>query len=327
VPTEASPSLLRGKTALVTGAGGYIAGALVPALLERECRVVRLSRRELTPLAGVEDIQGDPRDPECWTGPLLEADAIFHLAGETSAYAAAADPLNGVRATLLPLIHLTNAFAAAGRRPVVVMAGTVTVLGSPERVPADDDTPLQPLGFYDAHKLMAEMHLRQAVRAGQVRGCTLRLANVYGIGPRSQGAEDRGVLDRMVRRALACEAITVYGDGSQLRDYIHLDDVVSAFMSASCCPDAWDGGAMMVASGEGHTLVQAFSLAAERVATITGRPRVEIKHVAWPSGALPTEFRHFVGRPTRLPALTGWLPTIRLREGLDRSAAILTTAR
>ncbi len=314
---------LTGKTALVTGAGGYVAGALVPALLAQGCRVLRLSSRELPPLVGVTDIRGDVRDTERWSGPLLEADIVFHLAGETSAYAAAADPLAGVKSNVLPIVHMTQAFASVGRRPVVLLAGTVTVLGSPEILPADDDTPARPLSFYDVHKLMAEAHLAQAVRSGQVRGCTLRLANVYGIGPQIQGASDRGILDRMVRKALAGETVTIYGDGSQMRDYVHLDDVVSAFMAAASCPAAWDGDVMMVASGEGHSLSQAFCLAAQRVTVATGRVPVPVSYVPWPASALPFEFRNFVGHPTRLAALTGWAPKVRLQDGLDRSVASL----
>lgn len=312
------------RSVLVTGAGGYIGSALVVALTAAGARPIRLSRRELPPLAGARDVTGDPRRAETWAGALLDAEIVFHLAGETSTYAALADPLSSVEANILPLVHLGQAFRKAGRAPVVVAASSCTLFGRPDRLPVSEDTPPRPLSHYDTHKLMAELQLAQDVREGFVRGCSLRLANVYGRGPASQGAADRGILDRMVTKAMAGEAITLYGDGSPMRDYIHLEDVVRAFMAAALSPAAWDGRAMMVASGVGHSLARAFGLVAERVALTTGRDPVPLVSVPWPAGAHAVEFRDFIGLPERLRAASGWTASISLADGIDRAIGQMT---
>src|SRR3972149_3463042 len=85
--------------------------------------------------------------------------------------------------------------------------------------------------FYDISKLAAEMYLGQYVREGWIRGCTLRLSNVYGRNKAGQ-QQDRGVIDKIFSRAMSGKSITIYGDGGYVRDYVFIDDVISAFVLA-----------------------------------------------------------------------------------------------
>ena len=311
-----------GRRILVTGAGGYIAGVLIKALLARGSHVIRLSRRELPPQAGVVDVMGDPRLPATWTDPLLDADIVFHLAAETSTYAAAANPLASLEATVVSTLALIEGYRHAGRMPAVVMASTALVLGLTQNLPASDATPPQPVTVYDMHKLMAEMHLAQAARDGFVRACSLRLANVYGPSPQAHGAADRGILNRMVRKALAGEAVTIYGDGALLRDYVYVDDVAAAFLAAGAAIETCTGRSFLVASGESVTIGRAFTLVAERVTVLTGR-EVTVRHVDWPAGMAAIEYRNFVGDSRGLADAAGWQPRIALQDGIDRTIAAL----
>ncbi len=311
-------ALWAGRSVLVTGASGYVAGAVAARLSAAGGRMIRLSRRRLEPLSGAVDVVGDIGDAELWHDLAGRVDAILHLAGETSFYAAERDPRASLDANVVPVVNAIAAAAAAPNRPVLVVAGTVTQVGLTEALPVNETAPDNPITVYDLHKSCAERHVLLAAARGTVRGCCLRLANVYGPGPNSNGSPDRGILNKLVRGALAGQPITIYGDGSHIRDYVFLDDVVDAFLAAAAHPDAVCGRAFLVAGGRATRLGEAFSLVAERVTALTGRT-VELRHAPWPDGLLPIEFRNFVADVSALAQATGWRPRVGLSDGIDRT--------
>src|SRR5262249_49344609 len=130
-------------------------------------------------------------------------------------------------------------------------------------IPVDDAAHDNPCSVYDRHKLAAEMILREATAGGAVRACSLRLSNVYGYGGGSSVYANRGILNIMMRRAGDGEPLTLYGNGAYLRDFIHIEDVVDAFLHAIATPDVCDGGHYLIASGHGHTLADAYAMIAE----------------------------------------------------------------
>jgi nucleoside-diphosphate-sugar epimerase len=218
---------------------------------------------------------------------------------------------------VLPLLYVLEHARARGHKPLVLFASTVTAYGLPERLPVDESFPDDPRSVYDLDKIAAERFLAHYARTGVVRGATLRLANVYGPGPRSS-KPDRGVLNAMVRRALAGERLNVYGTGEWLRDYVYVDDVARAFVHAARRPDAVNGRSFIIASGQGVTVAEAVRLVAELVGAHTGR-RVEVEHVPPPSHLSPVETRQFVGRTDAFHAATGWSPSVSLREGIKKT--------
>ena len=149
-----------------------------------------------------------------------------------------------------------------------------------------------------------------------MRGAILRLANVYGPGPRSSSA-DRGVLNMMVRRGLSGEELTIYGDGNFMRDYIYVEDVASAFIMAASNMDQVNGQHFVIGSGDGHTIAEALRLVAASVERKTGRG-VQVVHVEPPPTLSPIEKRSFVAATTRFTGATKWRAKVTLQEGIDR---------
>jgi nucleoside-diphosphate-sugar epimerase len=199
----------------------------------------------------------------------------------------------------------------------VLLSGTVTEMGIPKRLPINETHRDEPLTIYDVHKLMAETYLKHYACLGTVRGAVLRLANVYGPGPRSSNA-DRGVLNMMIRRALANETLTVYGNGEWVRDYIHVEDVARAFLLAALHIDKLNARHFVIGCGTGHTLREAFSLVADRVALRTGvHVRVDSVEPTRPLSII--ELRNFIGDSSAFSEATGWMPYYNLQDGLDQT--------
>ena len=304
------------KTVAITGASGYLASALIDALQKTPAHILRVSRRDLHPISGTETLKADVRTSDCWENVVSKADIIFHLAGNTSVYAAAKSPADSLNSTVLPITHLVKAAQESRRRPRVVFASTATVYGLTNELPVSEDAPTEPVTNYDLHKLFAEKQLGLASNQGILEGVSLRLANVYGASSSNSSANDRGILNRITRMALQGANLKLYGDGNYLRDYVYIDDVVSAFMVAGIAEKVV-GRSFNVATGKGITVRDAFHLVAERAARVTGK-RVNIENSPWPEGADPIEFRNYVADITGLQNFAGWHPMISLNEGVDR---------
>jgi nucleoside-diphosphate-sugar epimerase len=308
-----------GKSVLITGGGGYIASHLISQLSAVECRIVRAMRQERAApaceRAVIEDRICDVREARIWPELLHRIDVVFHLAAQTSTYEANRDPASDLRANVLPMLAMMLACRGLKKAPVVVSASTVTVCGLPTQLPVNEDHPEVPVTMYDLHKQMAENYLKYHSRDGLVQGATLRLANVYGPGPRSSRM-DRGILNQMVARGLKGEDITVYGAGEQIRDYVYVEDVARAFLAAAVHVPALNGGHFIISRGEGHSIMNAMQLVADRVLACKAR-KAKVVSVATPPGLSPIEARNFIGDTRRFREATGWQPRISLAEGID----------
>jgi len=139
------------------------------------------------------------------------------------------------------------------------------------------------------------------------------VTNPFGPGQPS-GRTAYGVINRLIHLALGDEPLTIYGDGTQQRDYIHVDDVVDALV-ALAASEASDGRAYNVGSGIGTRMVDVAGM----IVDIAGGGRIQ--HVAWPPLAEQIETGDFVADVSLIRDELGWAPRISLREGLERTVA------
>jgi len=313
---------LNGKTAVVTGASGYIGSILVDALLKHSCKVVQVSRSKLDSSGQTKTIKADVCNEDTWANIVQQADIIYHLAGNTSVYEAAKNPAESLRSTLLPLNHLTKVSKEMQRKPLVVFASTATVYGLTSRLPVSETLVPKPTTIYDLHKLFAEQQIDLATQQGTIESVSLRLANVYGPSRSGSSANDRGVLNRITANALQGKDLLVYGGGNYLRDYVYITDVVNALLIAGATPGL-NGEVFNVASGVGNTVKSAFELVASQAELITGKS-LTVNFEKCPSGVAPIEFRDFTADITKFIAASGWRPEVNLSEGIALLLADLT---
>mgnify|MGYP000843924657 FL=1 len=308
-----------GKKVLFTGGAGYIAYNVTEILKSVDCKIVRFDIGSKFPVikdakAEITDISGDIKDAGTLEKLLKDVDVVFHFAAQTSVYVANDDPAADAKVNILPLINMLEIARKNGNSPAFIFSGTVTVSGVDAPLPVNDSSADDPVSIYDLHKIVAEQYIEYYSKMGHIKGAILRLANIYGPGPKSSSS-DRGILKRMVIKALSGQDLTVYGAGDFLRDYIHVKDVAMAFLLAGANADALRGKHFVISSGKGTKLVDAFYMVADQASKRTGK-KVKVVSVPPPQGLSPIENRNFIGDPSGFKKLTGWKNDRTLEDGI-----------
>ncbi len=262
---------------------------------------------------GVEVIEGDLRDQPLLEKHVAGRQVIINLSGQSGAVRSMEDPWTDLDVNLRGNLVLLEALRARNRDAKVVFAGSRLQYGQVDHLPVAEDAPQAALCLHAVHKQTVEQYLALYSRLFGIRYSVARITNPYGPGqPSSRTAY--GVINRMIHLAIADRALTIYGDGNQLRDYVHVADVVSALLAMAESSDA-DGRAYNVGSGTGTKMVDL----AEQVIAIAGGGRIE--HVAWPALAQQVETGDFMADISRIMRELEWKPSIALRDGLEQTVA------
>lgn len=222
----------------VLGASGYLGSVLTALLADLPVRLRAVARRP-SPVparttADVEVRTADLTDATSLAAAVADADVVLHLSKHSGGWRDAegnpqSEPINvGV---MRELVRVMGGRTAAGPPPVVVFAATTSQVGLPPEHPMDGSEPDRPETVYDRQKLAAERMLLAASAEGVLRGVSLRLPTVFGRSPLS-AVPDQGVVSTMIRRALAGEPLTMWHDGTVLRDLVPVEDAAGAFLAA-----------------------------------------------------------------------------------------------
>lgn len=224
---------------LVTGGAGFIGSHLVDALVESGCAVRVLDnfstgKRDNIGSAcrrgTVEVIEGDVRDAETVSRSVLGCAEVFHMAALVSVQQSLVDPRTSFEINVRGSVNVLEAARLAGVRRVV-LASSAAVYGDVPVPAREDDTPTRPLTPYGLDKLTAEHYAGLYARLYGLEAMALRYFNVYG--PRQDPASPySGVISIFADRLKRGAGVTVYGDGEQTRDFVHVSDVVRANMAA-----------------------------------------------------------------------------------------------
>ncbi|MFH1654804.1 MAG: NAD-dependent epimerase/dehydratase family protein [Pseudomonadota bacterium] len=313
-------NFFKNKRILITGGAGYLATNVISSLRNLDCYIIRLDKpgisfQQVAGVAQIEDVCANICDSTTWKQILKGVDIVFHFAAQTSVYVAENDPRSDLNINVMPMLNLLETCRQNQYKPIIIFSGTATEVGLTQHIPIDENYPDNPITVYDMHKLMSEKYLKHYINRGVVFGSILRLANVYGPGPRSSSA-DRGVLNMMVRKALQGEELTIYGDGKFIRDYVYVDDVVFAFLSAASNIDMANGRHFVIGSGDAYTIADAVNLVAERARLKTGK-EIKVTHIDPPSNLSPIEERNFVAKTDCFTEATSWRAKVSLKDGID----------
>ena len=304
-----------GLRCLVLGAGGFL-GRSLAALLQRRGAAVQgfghsASAARPSALAWTA---GAFEDRAALAAALVGQEVVFHLLGSSLPHASNRDPAAHVADQVVPTLRLLELCRAAGVRRMVFASSGGTVYGIPAEVPTPEGAPTAPLSAYGINKLMVEHYLGLYGRLHGLEHQVLRIANPYG--PGQSPFRQQGVVAAMLHRALSGSAVEVWGGGGVTRDFIHVDDVATAFVAAAL----YDGPhrVMNVGSGRGRSLDQVVA----DVAAAAGRPGLQVVRKPGRPADVPVSILDcgLIQRETGWQAQVGWI------DGLAGTAAWVRSA-
>jgi UDP-glucose 4-epimerase len=311
----------RGRRVMVTGGLGFIGSNLARRLVDLGADVLLVDSLiddyggNLFNIDGIADRVrvnvADVRQQSTMNYLVRDRAVIFNLAGQVSHIDSMRDPYTDLEINCRSQLTVLEACRNHNSSVKVVFAGTRQVYGRPDSLPVSESHLVRPTDVNGINKAAGEYYHLVYNNVFGVRACSLRLTNVYG--PRQLIKHNRqGFIGWFIRLAIEDKSIQIYGDGSQLRDFVYVDDAADAFLRAGA-DDRCNGNAFNVG---GDVPVSHSELTAELV-RIAGSGRVE--YVSWPRDKKAIDIGSFYADSTRFMKATGWKPSVPLAEGLQRT--------
>ncbi|MEI6668433.1 MAG: NAD-dependent epimerase/dehydratase family protein [Acidobacteriota bacterium] len=313
----------RNRSVMITGGLGFIGSNLAHRLADLGADVLLVD--SLIPdyggnLYNIEDIKdrvrvniADVRQQSTMNYLVRHVDVIFNLAGQVSHIDSMRDPYTDLEINCRSQLSLLEACRRNNPHAKVVYAGTRQVYGKPDSLPVTERHLVRPTDVNGINKVAGEYYHLVYNNVFGVRACSLRLTNVYG--PRQLVKHNRqGFIGWFIRLVVEDGEIEIYGDGSQLRDFVFVDDAADAFLAAGAS-DACNGEVFNVGGLEPTSHRDLVRLLIE----VAGSGRV--RHVEWPAEKKAIDIGSFYADSSRFTAATLWQPHVGLREGLSRTVA------
>ncbi len=319
----------RGRAVMITGGLGFIGSNLARQLVGLGADVLLVD--SLIPDSGgnLFNIDGiahrlrvnvaDIRQQTTMNYLVRDRDVIFNLAGQVSHIDSMRDPYTDLEINCRSQLTLLEACRWHNPDAKVVYASTRQIYGRPDRLPVDESQLVRPTDINGINKAAGEQYHIVYNNVFGVRACSLRLTNIYG--PRQLIKHNRqGFIGWFVRLALDDQEIQVFGDGSQIRDFVFVDDAADAFLRAGAT-DRVNGLALNVGGHEHLTHKELV----DTLLNVAGTGRV--RYVEWPEDTKKIDIGSFYSDSTRFRAATGWQSLVDIREGLARTMAFYRAHR
>jgi UDP-glucose 4-epimerase len=314
---------------LVTGAAGFIGSHLVDALMAEGDEVIAVDNLSSGALPNLANARRSNTGGfsfhrvDVTSGAIAELigrhkpEVICHLAAQVDVRKSVADPIFDAQVNLIGTVNVLNAAAASGTRKVVFTSSGGCIYGEPDesRLPVGEEQFFWPESMpespYGVSKKVVLDYLRYYKAIEGLDYTALALSNVYG--PRQEPASEVGLEGQVVaifcRRMLANRPTTIYGDGSQTRDFVYVDDVVSAFLLAR---GKGSGELINIGSNEELSVNDLHA----RLVELTGTSFEAVN-----APARPGELQRIYVDNSKAADVLGWTPTVGLDEGLKQTVA------
>ena len=313
----------RGRKVMITGGLGFIGSNLAHRLVDLGAEVLLVDSLipdyggNLFNIDGIADRVrvnvADVRQPSTMNYLVRGQSVIFNLAGQVSHIDSIRDPYTDLEINCRSQLTILEACRYNNPGVKVVYASTRQIYGRPESLPVTEKHLVRPTDVNGINKAAGEYYHLVYNNVFNVRTASLRLTNVYG--PRQLIRHDRqGFIGWFIRLAIEDRTIQIYGDGSQQRDFVFVDDAADAFLRAgatdACNGDVFNVGGLEPVSHRDLTAL---------LVRIAGAGRVE--YVEWPPEKKAIDIGDVYTDSSRFEATTGWKAEVGLAEGLRRTVA------
>ena len=298
---------------MVTGGAGFIGSHTVDALVASGAGEVSVlddlssgKRQQVNAKATL--YQTDLRDAAA-VGSVVEQvhpEIVFHLAAQMDVRRSVADPAFDAQVNLVGFLNLIESARRHGLKRVVFASTGGAIYGEQDEFPCTEDHPRRPVSPYGVAKLATEAYLFFYKVEYGIDYLALRFGNVYG--PRQDPHGEAGVVAIFCGRILDGKPVTIYGDGTQTRDYVYVGDVVRAVVAAA--KSRASGIALNIGTGIETSVNELYST----LAGIADFP-TQAQHAA----ARPGEQKRSVISPARAERELGWRAEKKLADGLEET--------
>jgi UDP-glucose 4-epimerase len=300
----------RPPSSIVLGGGGFLGVNLCRRLAAAGGRVRAFGRRCLFPqaLSGVDWYQGDFSDKAALAAAIASYDVVFHLVHATTPQSANLDMAADLQQNVVSTIALLDVSRNLGVKRIVFVSSGGVLYGQAKQVPTPEDAPTEPIAAYGIGKLAIEKYLALYRHLHGLDFRVLRVANPFG--PFQVATKNQGIVAALIEHALAGEPTEIWGDGSAVRDYVFVDDVIDALQAAAA--DRSETRIFNIGSGRGRSLRDIIAAIEAQL----GR-RIEI---SWKPGR-PIDVPVSVLAIERAQSALGWTPQTPFEQGLEQTIA------
>lgn len=310
---------MKNKRVLITGGLGFIGSNLAHRLVTAGAQVTLVDSLipeyggNLFNIAGIEDKVriniSDVRDVHSMRYLVREQDYLFNLAGQTSHLDSMQDPYTDLEINCRAQLAILETCRHYNPGIKIVFASTRQIYGKADYLPVDEKHLLRPVDVNGINKMAGEWYYILYNNVYNIRGCALRLTNTYGPHMRVKDARQTFV-GIWIRNLLEGNPIKIFGDGSQVRDFNYVDDVLEAMMMCACS-EASNGHVFNTGGAQTVSLLQ---LAMSLIEANGGKG--EYKIVPFPEDRKAIDIGDYYSDYSLLQQKIGWAPKISLTEGL-----------
>jgi dTDP-glucose 4,6-dehydratase/UDP-glucose 4-epimerase len=306
---------------LITGGLGFIGSNLARRLVGLEAEVTLVDSMDpqyggnpfnVADIKSVVDVSvSDIRDPQVMRGLLEGKDYLFNLAAQTSHLDSMTDPRTDLEINTMAQLGMLEICRTVNPKIKIVFTSTRQIYGKPDYLPVDEKHPIRPVDVNGINKLAGELYHRLYDSVYGIRACALRLTNTYGRGMRVKDGRQT-FLGIWVRQLIEGKPIRVFGDGTQLRDFNHVDDCVDALLIAAESD---------VANGKVYNLGSSEVVNLKDLAEMMVRMRSGASYdlVPFPPDRKAIDIGDYYSDFSLIRRELGWAPKVSLAVGLKQT--------